>query len=64
MSNDTLAKMYLYKTAYSPVYEAYVGILGVRKDERGELIIDAHVAGTPEADVVAFRVHELTRYCL
>ena len=53
-----------YKTAYSPLFETFVGIRKVRKDDRGEYIVDAHVAGTPKDDIHLFRVHELERFCL
>jgi len=53
-----------YKTAYSPLHETFVGIRKVRKDDHGEYIIDAHVAGTPKDEIHLFRVNELERFCL
>ena len=58
------AKLRLYKTAYSPLYETFVGIKNVRKDDRGEFILDCTVAGHPKDHIHLFRVHELERFCL
>lgn len=55
-------KMALYKTAFSPLYDTYVGIKNVRYDEFDNAIITASVAG--EDGRFLFREYELTRYCL
>jgi hypothetical protein len=58
------AKMKLYKTAYSPLYETFVGIRHTHQDVFGEWIITAHVAGTPQESTALFRVCELERFTL
>jgi hypothetical protein len=55
-------KLRLYRTAYSPVYRAYVGIKKVRVDSNGEYILDCHVDGYEGTHL--FRVRELERYGL
>jgi len=58
----TIEKLRLMKTAYSPLYEAYVQIIKVRVDDNGVPIIDARVSCTDK--VVIFREQELTEWCL
>jgi len=59
---DSFFKLSLFKTAYSPVWEQYVGIVKVRRDEDGVPIVEARIAYT---DTVAlFRQNELTDYVL
>ena len=59
---DSFFKLCLFKTAYSPVWERYVGIVKVRQDEDGVPIVEARIAYT---DTIAlFRQNELTDYCL
>lgn len=55
-------KMKLYKTAYSPLYETYVGIKSVYYDSNDEAVITASVAGLDGNFL--FREYELERYCL
>lgn len=62
--SDTREKIYLYKTAYSPLFETYVGIKSVREDDNGGYIIEAHVHGQPQDVIHLFRVQELTNYVL
>ena len=64
MTEHSDIKMNLYKTAWSPLFEKYVGIKKVRKDDLGEYILDCHLAGEPEDNIIMFRVHELERFCL
>ena len=63
-SPTSLTKMRLYKTAYSPLYETFVGIRHVHQDVFGGLIITAHVAGLPEDETALFRENELERFVL
>lgn len=59
---ESFEKLCRYKTAYSPVWEQYVGIVKVRRDEDGVPIVEARIAFT---DTVAlFRQNELTNYVL
>jgi hypothetical protein len=59
---ESFEKLCCYKTAYSPVWEQYVGIVKVRRDEDGVPIVEARIAFT---DTVAlFRQNELTNYVL
>lgn len=59
---EPFEKLCRYKTAYSPVWEQYVGIVKVRRDEDGVPIVEARIAFT---DTVAlFRQNELTNYVL
>ena len=61
---ESLEKMKLYKTAYSPMYECYVGILSVYPDVDGVPIVKARLAGEPEGSYILFRTHELTNFVL
>lgn len=61
---DFVAKLPLYKTAWSLLYKQPVGIHKVRKDEDGVPIIDAHVHGHKEGSLVMFRATELTNFVL
>jgi hypothetical protein len=62
MNTESFEKLCRYKTAYSPVWEQYVGIVKVRRDEDGVPIVEARIAFT---DTVAlFRQNELTNYVL
>ena len=62
--NEFIAKLPLYKTAWSPVHDRYVGIRSLHQDENGDHIISAHVQGTPDDQIVLFRTTELTQFCL
>jgi hypothetical protein len=62
--SESLEKLSLYKTAYSPMYECYVGILKVYPDVDGVAIIKARLAGEPEGSYILFREHELTNFVL
>lgn len=53
----------LYKTAYSPLYECYVAIIGVYENEDGEPLVKARLAGTNYGYII-FRPDELTKYGL
>lgn len=57
-------KIELYKTAYSPLHEEFVGIRKVRYDDNGRTILDCHVNGYPEDHIHLFRENELTDYVL
>lgn len=57
-------KLHLYKTAFSPLYDTYVGIRKVREDKDGFPILDCTVAGMSEDVLVSFRPHELKSFCL
>ena len=60
-----MSKYELYKTAYSELYESYLTIKKVRKDENGVLIFDCTVAGEEgEECIKLFRKEELTEFCL
>jgi hypothetical protein len=61
---DFLKKLPLYKTAYSPLYETYVGIVKVRYDDLGEPILDCRVAGHDADQITLFRVCELENFVL
>lgn len=60
----TIDKRYLYKTAFSHLYDTFVGIKKVRVDALGQFIFDCTIAGYPKDQVVAFRECELTRFVL
>jgi hypothetical protein len=57
-------KLPLYRTAWSPLYETFVGIKKVRQDDTGRYILDCTIAGYPEDQIVLFRPEELERYVL
>ena len=57
-------KMNSFRTAYSPMYDKYVGIRSVYKDVDGKFIIKCHVADTPQSDHVLFRENELIKFSL
>lgn len=61
---DFEKKLPIYKTAFSPTHDTYVGICGVFKDIMGRYIVEATVAGQPKDRLYIFRVEELTNYCL
>jgi hypothetical protein len=61
---DFFKKLYLYKTAFSPLHDRYVGIKKVQRDAFGGYWITAHVTGYPEYETYLFRPFELTMYCL
>lgn len=61
---DFLKKLPLYKTAYSPLYETFVGILKVRYDDLDGPILDCHVAGQSPEQITLFRVSELENFVL
>ena len=62
--SDFRKKLHLYKTAFSPLYDTYVGIQRVREDEDGFPILDCTVAGWRKDILVSFRPHELESFCL
>jgi hypothetical protein len=62
--SDFRKKLHLYKTAFSPLYDTYVGIRRVREDEDGFPILDCTVAGWRDDILVSFRPHELESFCL
>lgn len=55
-------KLPLYKTAYSLVYQTYVGILNISYTT-GEPILDCYLAGD-STTIIQFHPSELTQYCL
>lgn len=59
---DFEAKLHLYKTAFSPLYNTYVVIEKVRKLSNGSYVLYCVVP--PKADMVLFRPYELTNYVL
>jgi len=62
--SDFRKKLHLYKTAFSPLYDTYVGIQNVREDEDGFPILDCTVAGMSKDVLVLFRPSELKSFCL
>lgn len=62
MMTESFEKLCRYKTAYSPVWEQYVGIVKVYQDDFGQPIVKARIAYTET--VALFRPEELTDYCL
>ena len=62
--SDFRKKLHLYKTAFSPLYDTYVGIREVREDKGGFPILDCTVAGMSKDVLVSFRPHELKDFCL
>ena len=57
-------KLSLYKTAFSPLYNQYVGIIGVHLNDIGELIITAYLASTSKENCILFHPEELTNFVL
>jgi hypothetical protein len=55
-------KIEAYKTAFSPMYDCFVGIVKVSYDDVGNPIIHAYLDG--EKSEILFRESELTRFCL
>jgi hypothetical protein len=66
--NIDVDKIGLYRTAYSPVHEAWVTIQHRHRDSKGEWILSGKVHGHSVRgwpyDHVLFRVYELDRFCL
>ena len=59
----TIEKETLYKTAYSPLFDCYVAIIKARKDDKGEWIF--HCKNTDEGLIdQMFRKSELINFCL
>lgn len=56
-------KRYLYKTAYSPLFEEYVGIVGVFQDVNGEFLFTGYLASEKSKEIL-FRESELDQFCL
>ena len=59
---DFEAKLPLYSTAFSPIYDAYVGIENVRKLADGSYILDCVVPNTE--GLIMFRPNELTNFVM
>lgn len=59
-----LQKLHLYKTAFSPLYNAYVGIREVHQLDNGTVILYCNVVGLPDDQMIIFRPHELRDYVL
>jgi len=57
-------KMQLYKTAYSPLYEHFVEILGTYEDEKHGVMVIACLEGDEVRQPMIFRDYELIEYCL
>ena len=57
-------KLTLYKTAWSPTHETYVGLRAVWRDPNNVPVVSAHVLGTPEEETVLFRPTELINFVL
>ena len=64
----TKPKQTLYKTAYSPLYECFVGIDHAHQDVNDQWIFTCHLVDSPPdapiGDCVLFREYELERFCL
>lgn len=60
--DTTKRRIEYFKTAYSPLYEQYVEILGVHHDDSGDPILTCRIAFTDK--VALFREFELEQYCL
>lgn len=63
MPQELSDKRYLYKTAFSPLYNEYVGIKKVRQDRSGQFIFDCHIA-YHNKKLTSFREHELRNFVL
>ena len=59
---DFEAKLRLYKTAFSPLHDTYVGIQNVRKLSDGSYVLDCVVPFFE--DLIMFRPHELTNFVM
>ena len=59
-----MAKLPMYKTAWSPTHNRYVGIRATWRDPNGAPVISAHVQGAPADEFTLFRATELVRYVL
>ena len=59
---DFEAKLHLYKTAFSTLYNTYVGIEKVRKLPDGSYVLNCMVP--PIAYPLLFRPHELTNFVM
>ena len=59
-----MAKLPMYKTAWSPTHNRYVGIRATWRDPNGAPVISAHVQGAPTDEFTLFRATELVRYVL
>jgi len=57
-------KELMYRTAFSPLYNAFVGIKNARQDKFGQYIFVCHVNGHPPDKIISFRKCELTRFVL
>lgn len=55
-------KLEMFKTAFSPMYNCYVGIVSVHYDDTGKAIIKARLCN--EDTTILFREHELINYVL
>ena len=64
MDPDFMAKLPMYKTAWSTIHNRYVGIRATWRDPNGAPVISAHVQGTPADEFTLFRATELTGYVL
>lgn len=64
MDPHFVEKLPLYKTAWSPTHNRYVGLKSTWRDSDGVPVIEAHVAGTPEGVTHRFRATELFNYVL
>jgi hypothetical protein len=61
MDANFLEKLPMYKTAYSPLYDAYVGIKEV-VNGAGGILLRCNVVGMDNE--ILFNVEELEDYCL
>ena len=59
---DFEAKLHLYRTAFSPIHNTYVGIECVRKLSDESFILDCVVPF--KEDLVMFRPHQLTNFVM
>jgi len=61
-------KQELYKTAFSPIYNCFVGIIHAHQDSLGEWIYTCRLenspADAPVGNGILFRECELERFCL
>lgn len=62
-SIDFDKKVYMYKTAFSPLYDTYVGIKSVYKDDGDDFILSCTVVGYGDRQFL-FRDNELENYVL
>ena len=61
--HDFYKKLSKYKTAYSPLYKEFVGIIGVYGGENNTYI-KGQLPNMPEGKYIIFRPNELINYCL